>query len=281
MARDSNDEIPHERSEPRPDFSKPIPRSPLPPELQKNFDSEETWWNTFTSSSGGTLADDTTNSSLRYAAYAARFRTILLSAHRYVAYTSDIGESFRPIAHPGMVRVAYGVSWAYLVGDVGYEGYKAYNRNQAALHPTEAATEGVPAAATTTALANPVTGRVAPIDHWASVMVQRGVFQSVASMGLPAFTIHSIVRYSGRALKNAKNPRIRTWGPIGLGLAAVPALPFMFDKPVEKATEWLFHKGFELVGGPEAVGHRPVEETLEKGPGKTREGVVPPKEKEL
>ncbi|KAK0293357.1 hypothetical protein LTR91_003600 [Friedmanniomyces endolithicus] len=267
MARDTNDEIPHERSEPRPDFSQPIPRSPLPPDLQKNFDSEETWWNTFTSSSGGSLADDTTNSSLRYAAYAARFRTILLSAHRYVAYTSDIGESFRPIAHPGMVRVAYGVSWAYLVGDVGYEGYKAYNRNQAVLHPTEVATEGVPAAATTTALANSVTGRVAPIDHWASVMVQRGVFH--------------IVRYSGRALKNAKNARIRTWGPIGLGLAAVPALPFMFDKPVEMATEWIFHKGFELVGGPEAVGHRRVEETLEKGPGKTREGVVPPKEKEL
>ncbi|KAK0289142.1 hypothetical protein LTR54_011694 [Friedmanniomyces endolithicus] len=263
MARDSIDDIPHERSEPRPDFSQPIPRAPLPPSLQKNFDSEETWWNTFTSSSGGTLADDTTNSSLRYAAYAARFRTILLSAHRYVAYTSDIGESFRPIAHPG------------------YEGYKAYNRNQAALHPTQAGTDGVPAAATTTALANPVTGRVAPIDHWASVMVQRGVFQSVASMGLPAFTIHSIVRYSGRALKNAKNPRIRTWGPIGLGLAAVPALPFMFDKPVEMATEWIFHKGFELVGGPEAVGHRRVEEILEKDPGKTRKGVVPPKEKDL
>lgn len=33
---------------------------------------------------------------LRYAAYATRLRTILLSAQRYVAYTSDIGESFRP-----------------------------------------------------------------------------------------------------------------------------------------------------------------------------------------
>ncbi|TKA82915.1 hypothetical protein B0A55_01305 [Friedmanniomyces simplex] len=280
MAPDSSDDIPHERSEPRPDFSKPVARSPLPPELQKNFDSDETWWNTFSNSSGGTLAEDSTNSSLRYAAYASRFRTILLSAHRYVAYTSDIGESFRPIAHPGMVRVAYGVSWAYLVGDVGYEGYKAYNRNQAALHPTQGATEGVPPAATTTALANPVTGRIAPIDHWASVMAERAVFQSVASMGLPAFTIHSIVRYSGRALKNAKNTRIRTWGPIGLGLAAVPALPFMFDKPVEIATEWIFHKGFELVGGPEAVGHKRVEETLATGPGKTRESVVPAKEKE-
>lgn len=47
-------------------------------------------------------------------------------------------------------------------------------------------------------------------------MAQRAVFQSVASMGLPAFTIHSIVRYSGRALKDVKNTRIRSYGPIGV-----------------------------------------------------------------
>ena len=48
--------------------------------------------------------------------------------------------------------------------------------------------------------------------------------------------------------------RIRTYGPIGLGLAAVPALPFVFDKPVEEAVEWAFHKGFETFGGHSAVG---------------------------
>ena len=54
------------------------------------------------------------------------------------------------------------------------------------------------------------------IEDYRAVMAQRAVFQSVASMGLPAFTIHSIVRYSGRALKDAKNTRIRTYGPIGV-----------------------------------------------------------------
>src|SRR5271156_2485753 len=72
---------------------------------------------------------DTTDTSLRYAAYANRIRTIMLSAQRYVAYTSDIGESFRPVAHPWLVRSAYGISWAYLIGDVSHEGYKAYRRN--------------------------------------------------------------------------------------------------------------------------------------------------------
>ena len=54
------------------------------------------------------------------------------------------------------------------------------------------------------------------IEDYRAVMAQRAVFQSVASMGLPAFTIHSIVRYSGRALKDAKNTRIRSYGPIGV-----------------------------------------------------------------
>ena len=61
-------------------------------------------------------------------------------------------------------------------------------------------------------------GHVPMIEDYRAVMAQRAVFQSVASMGLPAFTIHSIVRYSGRALKDAKNARVRTWGPIGVCL---------------------------------------------------------------
>jgi fission process protein 1 len=36
----------------------------------------------------------------------------------------------------------------------------------------------------------------------------------------------------------------------------VPALPYIFDEPVEHATEWIFHKAFKAIGGPEAVGER-------------------------
>jgi fission process protein 1 len=42
-----------------------------------------------------------------------------------------------------------------------------------------------------------------------------------------------------------------------LGLAAVPALPFMFDEPVEHVVEWVFHKAFATVGGEAAVHGRP------------------------
>ena len=184
---------------------------------------------------------------------------MLLSAHRYVAYTSDIGESFRPVAHPIVIRTAYGVSWLYLLGDVSYEGYRAYWHNQRILQPNlelsprQEKITGLPA--TENRALQP--GTVPPLEDWRTVMVQRGIFQGLASMGLPAFTIHSVVRYSGRALKDAKNKNLRTYGPIGLGLAVVPFLPALFDKPVEGAVEWLFHKGFETIGGKEYVGNAP------------------------
>lgn len=282
------------RKEARPDFSVPPPRKQLPKDIQSVLDDEEKMWETISDG----RAEDTTDTSLRYAAYATRIRTIMLSAHRYVAYTSDIGESFRPIAHPYLVKGAYGISWLYLTGDVAHEGYKAYVRNQKVLHPEKyvdsptqinadekedrdmAATgratgvvEGVKKMARNATSAEGVKyggkesvvtggevvpGRIPAIEDYRAVMAQRAIFQAVASMGLPAFTIHSIVRYSGRALKDAKNKTLRTWGPIGLGLAAVPFLPYMFDEPVEHATEWLFYNGFKLIGGEKAVEGRPV-----------------------
>jgi fission process protein 1 len=245
MAKDNKtvvekfDDIPHERKDPRPDFSTPPPRKQLPKELQDTLNDEEKLWEVMYEGK----AEDTTDTSIRYAAYASRIRTIMLSAQRYVAYTSDIGESFRPIAHPYLVKGAYGVSWLYLLGDVSNEGYKAYCRNQKTLHPEKYVEveekEKVPEVPTTSGgifdsikeVAKNVTstegiktggqvqiapGLVPAIEDYRAVMAQRAIFQAVASMGLPAFTIHSIVRYSGRALKDAKNKTIRTWGPIGV-----------------------------------------------------------------
>lgn len=58
-------------------------------------------------------------------AYANRLRTAIRAASRYTAYTSDIGEAFRPVVAPWVVKSAYGISWMYLLGDVSYETYKA------------------------------------------------------------------------------------------------------------------------------------------------------------
>ncbi|KAK7429865.1 hypothetical protein QQZ08_003484 [Neonectria magnoliae] len=244
----------------------------LPKKLQKLVDAADEDGSFFDGITEG-YGPDSTDSNLRYAAYGSRLRTILLSAHRYVAYTSDIGESFRPVAHPNWVRAAYGVSWAYLIGDVSYEGYKSYLHNKRVLNPEvqltphEEKLAGLP-----TGVTKP--GVVSPLEDYRTVMVQRALFQGLASMGLPAFTIHSVVRYSGRAMKDMKNKTIRTWAPIGLGLAVVPFLPRMFDEPVENAVEWAFYKGFEAFGGKEYVGNAPLmgrEDLLTKKPLKEKE----------
>ncbi|KAI0650110.1 mitochondrial 18 KDa protein-domain-containing protein [Trametes meyenii] len=167
------------------------------------------------------LADknaDSTDSELRYMAYAARLRTALRAGHRYIAYTSDVGEAFRPVVHPAVVTAAYGISWLYLVGDVGYETYKAHRRGPSAL---EAANFSEP-------------------TRLSMVAVKRAVFQSVASMALPAFTIHTAVKQAKKAFVNVQNPRVKTWGPTVTGLAIVPVLPYLFDKPVEHVTDIAF-----------------------------------------
>lgn len=61
-----------------------------------------------------------------------------------------------------------------------------------------------------------VLRRIPAIEDYRAVMAQRAAFQGIASMGLPALTIHSIVKYSGKALKDTKNKTIRTYGPIGV-----------------------------------------------------------------
>ncbi|KAF9247118.1 mitochondrial 18 KDa protein-domain-containing protein [Melanogaster broomeanus] len=168
------------------------------------------------------LADkniDSTDSDIRYLAYGARLRTALRASSRYIAYTSDVGEAFRPVVPPAVVTAAYGISWLYLSADVSYEAYKAHRRGPSpleAVHYSEPTRIGL-------------------------VAVKRAVFQSIASMGLPAFTIHTIVsRSKPFFVSRFKSPRIRTWGPTLSGIAAVPVLPYMFDEPVEKAVDALW-----------------------------------------
>lgn len=74
---------------------------------------------------------DTLDSNARYLGYFARAQRYIIQGSRYVAYTSDIGEAFRPVVPPTIVTAGYAISWMYLVGDVGYEGYKAkFVRNE-------------------------------------------------------------------------------------------------------------------------------------------------------
>jgi fission process protein 1 len=57
-------------------------------------------------------------------------------------------------------------------------------------------------------------------------------------MGLPALTINTTVRVAKPVF--ARVGRFTRFGPTLAGLAVVPLLPFMFDKPVEHGLRWAF-----------------------------------------
>jgi hypothetical protein len=61
----------------------------------------------------------------RYAAYLARLRSLaapLIRHSRYVAYSSDVGESLRPVISPALVHATYAIAIAYCAADVANEG---------------------------------------------------------------------------------------------------------------------------------------------------------------
>ncbi|PRP76513.1 hypothetical protein PROFUN_15064, partial [Planoprotostelium fungivorum] len=157
---------------------------------------------------------DTVESNARYLAYLARYRTLVTASSRYLAYTSDVGEAFRPIIKPAFVTATYAISWMYLAGDVSWEGYKAWKLQK------DPSTVG-------------------------GMMAKRAIFQGVASMLLPALTIHSVVKHSAKVFQKSSAPAVRAWGPTVLGLAVVPALPFLFDHPTEMVVDKVWEYGEE------------------------------------
>jgi fission process protein 1 len=68
------------------------------------------------------------------------------------------------------------------------------------------------------------------------VAVKRSVFQGLASMALPAFTIHTAVRQAGKQFAKSSNMRVKRWGPTVVGISLVPALPYLFDHPVSRCS---------------------------------------------
>jgi hypothetical protein len=61
------------------------------------------------------ILNSSTDTAARYLGLVARIRPLLIPASRYLAYTSDVGEAFRPVVNPKVVTSAYGISIAYVV----------------------------------------------------------------------------------------------------------------------------------------------------------------------
>lgn len=150
----------------------------------------------------------------RYAGYSAMFARMF----RYLAFTSDFGESFRPVISSRLVNTSYAIAFGYCVVDVAWEGYKALKPSTSQHHAVRSKSVG-------------------------EVVVERSVFQLFASLVIPAFLIHSTVKYSTKIFtKIPKLSKFQRFGPSLVGLSLIPFLPILVDEPVEKGVEYAFDK---------------------------------------
>ena len=92
-------------------------------------------------------------------------RTAANPNFRYLAFTSDVGEAARPVVPPSVVKAAYGMSIAYIFMDIAHEAWKAKG-------------EGMDS--------HMIQG----------VVVERTLFQGLASLFFPMLTIHTAVAKS-------------------------------------------------------------------------------------
>jgi fission process protein 1 len=98
---------------------------------------------------------------------------------------------------------------------VGWEGYKHQKRN----YLTEA---GKPMSMT-------------------QVIVERTVFQAIASIAVPFLVIHTTVDVATKVFKKYL-PKYTRFGPSIVGLSIIPLLPTYLDHPVEHGLETIFKK---------------------------------------
>ena len=119
---------------------------------------------------------------LRFGGYAARVGRLLGTAFskgvRYTAYTSDVGEAFRPVVDARYVRAGYAISWTYVISDVLFQIKWAKEKNQ----------------------------------DFVRAGLHAATFQTFGSMVFPAMIIHTVVHQSEKAFHRLGYPS--RWGPV-------------------------------------------------------------------
>ncbi len=122
---------------------------------------------------------------------------------RLTAFTSEVGESFRPIIRRWLVLGSYGVSWLYVFTDIAIQGFEAADN--------------------TAASACSIRRRI----------VRASIFHTIATMLVPAVTVHTVVQVGTALIKKlAGLPAWFSWMPTAVGIGIIPLL-VLLDRPFE------------------------------------------------
>jgi fission process protein 1 len=130
-----------------------------------------------------------------------------------IKYILDFGEAFRPIVNARIVTGTYLIAIGYCVADVGWEAYKLRKRG----YVHEKTNEKM---------------------SMTQLVIERSVFQAIASVIVPFLVIHTTVDVGKKVCKRIG--RFQKWGPTIVGLSIIPFLPLCLDHPVEAGLEYAF-----------------------------------------
>jgi fission process protein 1 len=124
---------------------------------------------------------------------------------RYVGYSNEIGEAFRPIVPISVVRFSYLLEMVYFISDTLHKGVHAYTHGEGGsktMHALRASSYTM-------------------------------LWQFLASVAVPAFAINRCVKFSGYILRNSKMVSVKKVAPTLIGLWLIPLLPYVLDPFVD------------------------------------------------
>uniref|UniRef100_A0A7S4IZQ1 Mitochondrial fission process protein 1 n=1 Tax=Prymnesium polylepis TaxID=72548 RepID=A0A7S4IZQ1_9EUKA len=150
------------------------------------------------------------------ARYARGAVAAFLTKGRFIAYTSDIGESARPVMPSWFVNGCYALTFLYVAVSVGH-------------HTQEAHSGGASQAMVLRAFTHSAT------------------FELLASVAMPSLIIHQAVHFAQNHAHRLPAGPLSRWAPTAVGLCCIPFLPYL-DPPAEKAIDAAFEYAWPVDG---------------------------------
>jgi fission process protein 1 len=125
---------------------------------------------------------------------------------RYAGYANEVGESFR-YQFPRFVGPSYAFAFGYCLADASWTGYSTYQSERNTKHQ---------------------------VHDTVRATVDTLVWQSLASVAIPGFTINMIVKTSRSAVKRVAVPiLVADWLPTAIGLGSIPFIIYPIDYSVD------------------------------------------------
>ncbi|XP_060125251.1 mitochondrial fission process protein 1 isoform X1 [Zootoca vivipara] len=153
---------------------------------------------------------------------------------RYLGYANEVGESFRAIVPVSLVWASYGVATAYVAADAIDKGKKAAAvSTDHGTKPFLKSRAMFPSGGRTLAKAVD-EGRS---RHAAVAVVDTFIWQALASVAIPGFTINRICAGSLYLMASMTHwpLSVRKWATTAVGLSTIPFI----IKPIDRSVDFL------------------------------------------